>query len=84
MTEYVKLHARSAFSFLEGGTLPELLIQQAADLAEIIRGAPKSFRGRGRKNDSSVLVYRILPSSVLFACVIRGSAIGAEGSKRLS
>jgi error-prone DNA polymerase len=30
MTEYVELHARSAFSFLEGASLPESLIQQAA------------------------------------------------------
>lgn len=30
MTEYVELHARSAFSFLEGASLPEHLIQQAA------------------------------------------------------
>ena len=32
MTEYVELHARSAFSFLEGATMPEFLMQQAAHL----------------------------------------------------
>src|SRR5438552_18918340 len=32
MTEYVELHARSAFSFLEGASMPEFLIQQAANL----------------------------------------------------
>jgi DNA polymerase III alpha subunit len=32
MTEYVELHARSAFSFLEGASMPEHLIQQAANL----------------------------------------------------
>ena len=32
MTDYVELHARSAFSFLEGASLPEFLMQQAADL----------------------------------------------------
>ncbi|RZU39388.1 DNA polymerase III subunit alpha [Edaphobacter modestus] len=32
MTEYVELHARSAFSFLEGASLPEFLVQRAADL----------------------------------------------------
>ena len=33
MTErYVKLHARSAFSFLEGASLPEAMTQQAANL----------------------------------------------------
>jgi len=32
MTEYVELHARSAFSFLEGASLPEFLMQRAADL----------------------------------------------------
>ena len=32
MTEYVELHARSAFSFLEGASLPESLIERAAEL----------------------------------------------------
>jgi error-prone DNA polymerase len=32
MTEYVELHARSAFSFLEGATMPEHLMQHAAHL----------------------------------------------------
>ncbi len=32
MTEYVELHARSAFSFLEGASLPEALIERAAEL----------------------------------------------------
>jgi error-prone DNA polymerase len=32
MTEYVELHARSAFSFLEGASLPESLIRRAAEL----------------------------------------------------
>jgi error-prone DNA polymerase len=32
MTEYVELHARSAFSFLEGASLPEALIERAAAL----------------------------------------------------
>ena len=30
MTEYAELHARSAFTFLEGGSLPEALIAVAA------------------------------------------------------
>lgn len=32
MTDYVELHARSAFSFLEGASLPEFLMGRAADL----------------------------------------------------
>ena len=33
MTEdYVEFHARSAFSFLEGASLPEALVEQAAKL----------------------------------------------------
>src|ERR1700742_3697025 len=32
MTEYIELHARSAFSFLEGASLPEALMQRAAEL----------------------------------------------------
>src|SRR4051794_11961281 len=30
MTHYVELHARSAFTFLEGGSLPEALVAVAA------------------------------------------------------
>jgi error-prone DNA polymerase len=30
--QYVELHARSAFSFLEGASLPEALIARAAEL----------------------------------------------------
>ena len=30
--QYVELHARSAFSFLEGGSLPEALVMAAAAL----------------------------------------------------
>jgi len=30
--QYVELHARSAFSFLEGGSLPEALVLTAANL----------------------------------------------------
>jgi error-prone DNA polymerase len=32
MTDYIELHARSAFSFLEGASLPESLMASAADL----------------------------------------------------
>ena len=32
MTEYVEFHARSAFSFLEGASLPESLIERAAEM----------------------------------------------------
>ena len=31
-SSYIELHARSAFSFLRGGSLPEQLAQQAAAL----------------------------------------------------
>lgn len=32
MTEYIELHSRSAFSFLEGASLPEALMERAAEL----------------------------------------------------
>ena len=32
MTDYVELHSRSAYSFLEGASMPEFLIQQAAEM----------------------------------------------------
>jgi error-prone DNA polymerase len=31
---YIELHARSAFSFLEGASLPEDLIERAAELGQ--------------------------------------------------
>jgi error-prone DNA polymerase len=33
MTEYVEMHAASAFSFLEGASLPEALVERACELA---------------------------------------------------
>jgi error-prone DNA polymerase len=57
MTDYVELHARSAFSFLEGASLPESLMARAADLGMSsmalldrngIYGAPR-FHTTGQK-----------------------------------
>src|SRR5258707_8583482 len=57
MIEYIELHARSAFSFLEGASLPEFLMQRAADLEmpamalldrNGIYGAPR-FHMEGKK-----------------------------------
>src|SRR6185503_3913484 len=55
MTDYIELHARSAFSFLRGGSLPERLAERAASLGLPalaicdhmgVYGAPR-LRGRG-------------------------------------
>jgi error-prone DNA polymerase len=57
MTDYVEMHARSAFSFLEGASLPEFLIGRAADLElpamavmdrNGVYGAPR-FHSEGKK-----------------------------------
>jgi error-prone DNA polymerase len=49
---YPELHARSAFSFLEGASLPEDLVQQAANLGlpavalvdtDNVSGAPRFY-----------------------------------------
>src|ERR1700745_2398763 len=57
MTDYVELHARSAFSFLEGASVPESLMARAADLGMSsmalldrngIYGAPR-FHTTGQK-----------------------------------
>ncbi len=57
MTDYVELHARSAFSFLEGASLPESLMARAADLRMSaialldrngVYGAPR-FHATGKK-----------------------------------
>ena len=44
---YTELHARSAFSFLEGATMPELLMQQAARLEMPAMGLLLSFIAAG-------------------------------------
>ncbi len=57
MTDYVELHARSAFSFLEGASMPESLMARAADLGmpamalldrNGVYGAPR-FHTAGKK-----------------------------------
>ncbi|HEU5403658.1 MAG TPA: error-prone DNA polymerase [Terriglobales bacterium] len=57
MTEYIELHTRSAFSFLEGASMPEFLIQEAAAMEmpamalldrNGIYGAPR-FHMEGRR-----------------------------------
>jgi error-prone DNA polymerase len=57
MTEYVELHARSAFSFLRGASLPERLAERAAELGmpalavcdrNGVYGAPR-LHGRARE-----------------------------------
>jgi error-prone DNA polymerase len=47
MTEYIELHARSAFSFLEGASLPEFLMQRAADLEMPAMALLSKIRLRG-------------------------------------
>jgi error-prone DNA polymerase len=58
MIDYVELHARSAFSFLRGASLPEQLMDKAAELEmpavalcdrDGVYGAPRFF-GRAREN----------------------------------
>jgi error-prone DNA polymerase len=58
MSGYVELHARSAFSFLEGGSVPEELIAAGLDLnmqamalldRDGVYGAPR-FHLAGKKN----------------------------------
>jgi error-prone DNA polymerase len=53
MTEYVELHAKSAFSFLESSALPEILAERAAQLGctalavvdrDGVYGAPRFYR----------------------------------------
>src|ERR1017187_8583652 len=52
MTEYVELHARSAFSFLEGASLPEALATACAEMdspamamldVDNVSGAPRFY-----------------------------------------
>ncbi|HWY76575.1 MAG TPA: PHP domain-containing protein, partial [Verrucomicrobiae bacterium] len=60
MTDYVELHARSAFSFLRAASLPERLMDKAASLAmpamalcdrDGVYGAPRFF---GQAGDAGV------------------------------
>ena len=52
---YVELHAVSAFSFLQGASLPEALVDRAAELGyaalalldrDGVYGAPRFYKGR--------------------------------------
>jgi error-prone DNA polymerase len=69
MTEdYVEFHARSAFSFLEGASLPEALVEQAAKLGmsalgildrDGLYGAPRLYTtAKKLALRSHVLAYR--------------------------
>jgi hypothetical protein len=62
--EYIELHARSAFSFLEGSSLPEELIERAAELgqkklalldAHGVYGAPR-FHMAAKKKEIRALI----------------------------
>jgi error-prone DNA polymerase len=64
MTEYVELHARSAFSFLRGSSLPEQLAERAAALEmpalglcdrDGLYGAPRLF-GRAKEHGLRAIV----------------------------
>jgi error-prone DNA polymerase len=58
MNDYIELHARSAFSFLRGGSLPEQLAEDAPNLGysamalcdrDGVYGAPRFF-GKSRES----------------------------------
>ena len=65
MTEYVELHARSAFSFLEGASMPEALMQQSRRAGDASDGAARSQRrlrcaalSHGGQRDEGAGAYR--------------------------
>jgi error-prone DNA polymerase len=61
---YIELHAASAFSFLQGASLPEALIQRAADLgyasmalldADGVYGAPRFHKAANKAGLKAII-----------------------------
>src|SRR5882762_1982647 len=80
MTKYVELHARSAFSFLEGASLPEQLAQRCGELQipalalldrDGVYGAPRMHLSAKEENIQSHVVAEVTLSNSLLKGIKR-------------
>src|SRR6476646_9664363 len=80
---YIELHAASAFSFLQGASLPETLIERAAALgypalalldADGVYGAPRFHKAAKQAGLRAIIGAEL---------TIQGSGIGDRGAKAL-
>jgi error-prone DNA polymerase len=81
---YIELHAASAFSFLQGASLPEALVERAAALgypalalldADGVYGAPRFHKAAKQAGLKAIIGAEL---------TIQGSGIGDQGSKALA
>ena len=81
---YIELHAASAFSFLQGASLPETLIERAAALgypalalldADGVYGAPRFHKAAKQAGLRAIIGAEL---------TIRGSGIGDQGSGKFA
>ena len=87
MTDYVELHARSAFSFLRGGSVPERLAQRAADLnlpgvalcdRDGVYGAPRFFAEARAKGIRPIVGAELSMEDKTILPVLVQSRVGYE------
>src|SRR3954468_2650678 len=88
LTDYVELHAASAFSFLRGASLPETLVERAAALgysalalldADGVYGAPR-FHKAATQAGLRPIIGAELTMAAPGAGAGTGAGTGAEGS----
>src|SRR5215472_14757799 len=75
MTEYVELHARSAFSFLEGSSLPEELATSCGEL-----NSP-AMAMLDRDNVSGAVRFHIAAKKLRLRALIGAEISGADGRR---
>jgi error-prone DNA polymerase len=85
---YIELHAASAFSFLDGASLPETLVQRAADLGypalalldrDGVYGIPRFHHAAKRAG-----LKAIVGSELTMAIEVRGSGLGTRKNARIT
>src|SRR6476660_9308264 len=85
---YIELHTSSAFSFLDGASLPETLIHRAADLGyptialldrDGVYGAPQFYRAA-----KAAGIKAIVGAELTIGAGPRESALGTRKSARAS
>jgi len=74
--DYVEFHARSAFSFLEGASLPEALVEQAAKL-----GMPGVLAGQSQRDlKEAATAYKVDTEAI--ALKVKQEFIAKEKAKK--
>src|SRR4051812_12450737 len=93
LTDYVELHAASAFSFLRGASLPETLVERAATLgypalalldADGVYGAPRFHRAAMQAGIRPIIGAELTIRSGTAPKPIGDSSLDSAGGRRLT